>query len=102
MHVRSMGGYGGVVAQSIKYQNSDYIVLYGHLSPSSLVTSGTVVTAGQNIGVLGKGFSKETDGERRHLHLSIIKGSKLSLKGYVPTQYGLSSWIDPVDLLNSR
>lgn len=97
-----VSGYGGVVAQSLKYQDSDYIVLYGHLSPSSLAPLGTDVVAGQQIGVLGKGYSPETDGERRHLHLSVIKGSKLNLKGYVPTESALSLWQNPGDFLNSR
>jgi murein DD-endopeptidase MepM/ murein hydrolase activator NlpD len=95
-------GYGGLVAQSLNYKNSEYIVLYGHLAPSSLSPLGTVLTTGQSIGVLGKGYSPETDGERRHLHLAIIKGSKLNLKGYVSQEVDLALWQNPVDFLNLR
>ena len=54
------------------------------------------VVAGQKIGVLGDGYTTETDGERKHLHFGIIKGNVISYKGYVDTEPQLEAWIDPL------
>ncbi|HSX25289.1 MAG TPA: hypothetical protein VLG69_04955, partial [Candidatus Andersenbacteria bacterium] len=72
------------------------IGIYGHINPSSLPKVGQKVTAGQQIGVLGKGFTSETDGERKHLHLGLVKGTTFTLLGYVPNKSQLSGWIDPL------
>lgn len=95
-HVISSGtvnGYGGFVA--IHHQNT--ISTYGHLRPSSLVKNNTNVKKGDQIGVLGTGFTSETDNERKHLHFSIINGTKLDLRGYVSTSSSLSLWQNPLD-----
>lgn len=95
-HVISSGtvnGYGGFVA--IRHQNT--ISTYGHLRPSSLVKNNTNVKKGDQIGVLGTGFTSETDNERKHLHFSIINSTKLDLRGYVSTSSSLSLWQNPLD-----
>ncbi len=95
---RTATGYGGVIAIQHVINGQSLIGVYGHLDPKSLVATGAKVAVGQQIGVLGDDKSSETDGERKHLHLSIVKGTVLTIKGYVQTQAELAQWIDPVSL----
>ena len=75
-------------------------VLYGHLDLDSITVGvGDELAQGQVIGNLGQGYSSQTDGERKHLHLSVHKGTGIEYKGYVSTEGALSSWIDPETLL---
>jgi len=88
-------GYGGVLIQDCTYQGKTVTVLYGHLKIASVTKStGDVLSAGTAIGLLGKGFSTETDGERKHLHLSVHRGSAIEYRGYVPTFGELDQWIN--------
>jgi murein DD-endopeptidase MepM/ murein hydrolase activator NlpD len=96
---RWVGGYGGLVAIRHLIEGKEYLAIYGHLDPDSLVGKDQSVTKGQQIGVLGKGFSLETDGERKHLHFALYTGSDLNLKGYVESLDQLSSWVDPKTIL---
>lgn len=89
-----VSGYGGFIA----IQHTTFISVYGHLNPTSLLKTGTIVKKGQNIGTLGDAYSQQTDGERKHLHFGIVKGHKLDLRGYVQDQSELSLWTDPVTL----
>jgi len=91
-------GYGGVFMMEFSFDGQTYAALYGHIRPSSLPKTGTEYKKGQQIAVLGTGYSKETDNERRHLHFGILKGSSTNIKGYVSTQSQLSPWIDPLSL----
>lgn len=91
-----VSGYGGFIAQQISINGQDYIAIYSHLRPSSLVKKGTTLFAGDPIGVLGTAYSAETDGERRHLHFALLKGTKLDFRGYVQNQSDLSLWVDPL------
>lgn len=93
----TINGYGGVVREEFTWQGVTYTALYGHLRPSSLTKLGTV-KQGEQIGVLGQGYSAETDGERRHLHLAILKGSSGNVRGYVASQAALAPWLDPISL----
>jgi len=45
--------------------------------------------------VLGDHESAETDGERKHLHFGIHKGSDIDMRGYVAIEEELENWIDP-------
>jgi murein DD-endopeptidase MepM/ murein hydrolase activator NlpD len=90
-------GYGGVVV--IKHQIDGQILyaIYGHLRQSSTLTTGTTVTRGEKIGVLGTGYSGETDGERRHLHFGLAKTNTIA--GYVSSISALNAtWIDPLTI----
>ncbi len=88
-------GYGGVVVQDCTLGGAPITVVYGHVRLMSVIAlAGQQVKAGQQIALLGDGFSSETDGERKHLHLGIHSGSMVSIRGYVQTQTELSSWID--------
>lgn len=89
-------GYGGVAVQACQYQKEPVTVVYGHLKLSSITSAeGTSLKSGDVLGVLGAGYSVETDGERKHLHLDIHKGVEINIAGYVQSPSQLSSWIDP-------
>lgn len=91
-----VSGYGGTIVLKCNINNEDLYILYGHLSPASLILNNSEVKKGQQIAVLGKGYTEETDGERKHLHFSIHKGI-LDLHGYVQAFDELSGWYNPID-----
>lgn len=98
---RVISGYGGVLIQSCHYNDQPITVLYGHLASKSItVKVGDKLKPQQTIGHLGQGYSTETDGERKHLHLGIHRGNAIELKGYVPNQNDLNQWIDAASILN--
>jgi murein DD-endopeptidase MepM/ murein hydrolase activator NlpD len=98
---RQASGYGGVLVEACKLNSRDVTVVYGHLKLSSIsLKIGSKISAGGKIGILGKGFSRETDGERKHLHLAIHKGKTVNLPGYVQNKKDLGNWLDPAALLN--
>ena len=89
-------GYGGVAAQSCMLDGNLITIVYGHLKLASInFKTGENINAGDIIGILGKGYSVETDGERKHLHLGFHQGAEVDIKGYVQNQSELSNWIDP-------
>lgn len=93
-------GYGGVAVQSCKIDAADVTIIYGHLRLSSITPKvGAQLKAGQQIAVLGTGYSTETDGERKHLHFAIHKGTSINILGYVQKQSDLSGWLDPEQYL---
>jgi murein DD-endopeptidase MepM/ murein hydrolase activator NlpD len=93
-------GYGGVVNQSCTIAGQAVTVTYGHLRLASIVKRvGQTLEQGEQIGVLGKGYSTETDGERKHLHLGIHKGTVAVITGYVATAAQLKQWINVIDYL---
>lgn len=93
-------GYGGYAIQRCKINNEDVTVVYGHLRLDSITPAlNDVLKLGQQIAVLGKGYSVETDGERKHLHLGIHKGQGIDSRGYVQSAQELSQWIDAMTLL---
>ena len=93
-------GYGGVMNQSCTLSGQAVTVTYGHLRLASIVKKvGQTLAAGEQIGVLGKGYSTETDGERKHLHLGIHKGAAAVITGYVASPVQLKSWINVMDYL---
>lgn len=93
---QSVPGYGGVVAIQYEINNESVIGLYGHLDNATRLTAGTEVTGGQTVGFLGEDQSIDTDGERKHLHFGILKGTSVSYKGYVNTEAELNDWYDPL------
>ncbi|HZZ99533.1 MAG TPA: M23 family metallopeptidase, partial [Candidatus Paceibacterota bacterium] len=85
-------GYGGVAVQSCTLDGQEVTIIYGHLNLSSIkVTAGQSIKRGDFIGNLGKGYSSQTDGERKHLHLGIHKGSAVDITGYVSSDDLLSN-----------
>jgi len=96
IYSNTVKGYGGVLIQKCWLENSFITVLYGHLNlERSISSDNKVLQAGERIGFLGQGYSDETDGERKHLHLSFHKGEELELRGYVPEENMLTEWLDP-------
>ena len=91
-------GYGGVIAIIHTINNEKVTAIYGHIKQTSLPAAGKKVSAGEEIGILGESGSRDTDGERKHLHLGIVKGSTPNIKGYVQTQAELAAWVDPLTL----
>ncbi len=91
-------GYGGVVAIQHEINGQPVVAIYGHLDPASTPAAGKEVKAGDTVGRLGDGFTPETDGERKHLHFGLYKGTTLNIRGYVQNQSELSAWIDPVSI----
>ena len=93
-------GYGGVAVQSCRIDGKDVTIVYGHLRLSSVtLTVGQAIKQGDQIGVLGTGYSTETDGERKHLHLGIHKGTTVDIKGYEQSKSALSQWLDAKAIL---
>jgi len=89
-------GYGGVAVQQCNIEGQDVTVVYGHLRSSSILPKiHDQIKAGESFAALGKGFSTETDGERKHLHLGINKGVSINILGYVQNQSLLDQWLDP-------
>ena len=92
---RFAAGYGGILVQACELEGSDITIVYGHLKLTSIDAEiGNELTAGEKFAILGKGYSTETDDERKHLHLGIHKGSNIDIKGYVSTETELDSWLD--------
>jgi murein DD-endopeptidase MepM/ murein hydrolase activator NlpD len=93
---KTASGYGGVAVESCKLDGQPVMVIYGHLKLSSIAkNTGNDLKAGDTIGQLGAAHSTETDGERKHLHLGIRKGTSANLLGYVQTKNELKNWVDP-------
>lgn len=96
---RTASGYGGVAVQSCVLDGQTVTVIYGHLKQPSIVPIGTILKKGDRVGILGKGFSSETDGERKHLHLGAHKGTAINITGYASSGE-LYNWLNPADYLN--
>jgi len=96
-------GYGGMLVQACDINNQPVTVIYGHLKLESIeLKIGDDLTVGSVIGILGRGYTSETDYERKHLHLGIHKGSMINTRGYVATESELSNWVDPISVLKNN
>ena len=92
-------GYGGVLVESCELDNQPITVIYGHLKLASIPkNTGDILAQGEEIGILGKAYSAETSGERKHLHLGIHKGAGVNILGYAQSKAELSGWIDPCSI----
>ncbi len=95
-----VAGYGGVLVEECVFDDETVTVLYGHLAaPDILFHKDDKVITGAKIGGLGNDRTSETDGERKHLHLSVKKGTHIDFRGYVTTEEELKKWIDPLSTL---
>jgi murein DD-endopeptidase MepM/ murein hydrolase activator NlpD len=95
---RWVSGYGGALVIRHIIHGQPAQIVYGHLDPTRLSKLGATVAKGERIGYLGQGYTQQTDGERKHLHLGIHMGEAVNLKGYVAQNTELSTWINPVSL----
>jgi hypothetical protein len=92
-------GYGGLLVESCELDGQPVTVVYGHLKLASIAKkAGDTLAKREEIGILGKNFSAETSGERKHLHLGIHRGSSVDIRGYVSKEADLSGWVDPCSL----
>lgn len=98
---QTASGYGGVIAIRHIIKGQNVLAIYGHLAPASLAEVGTRVSAGEKIGILGKAYSRETDGERKHLHFGLYKGADVNITGYVQNKEQLANWLDPQEFFKS-
>jgi len=90
-------GYGGVAVESCFLNNKPVTVIYGHLRLSSIkAETGQSLKARDFLGFLGREYSSETDGERKHLHLGIHLGGSVNILGYVQNKNDLKDWVDPL------
>jgi len=97
---RFASGYGGVAVESCTLDGQAVTVVYGHIRLASVAPKiGAQIKAGDFLANLGTGYSNETDGERKHLHLGIHKGTSVNILGYVQSKSELSGWIDAAQYL---
>lgn len=94
---RRASGYGGLVVQRCSMDGKAVSIIYGHLALSSVTAKkGDILAQGTAIGVLGMAGSTDTDGERKHLHLGLFRGTgAASILGYVASEQELDQWLDP-------
>ncbi len=93
-------GYGGVALQECDLYSEPVTVIYGHLNLESIdAEAEEFLNQGGQIGILGKGFSEETDGVRKHLHLGIHTGSEIDIRGYVQKEEETTRWLDVLSYL---
>lgn len=93
-------GYGGYVVQACKVGGVPITVVYGHLALASIKHEvGDMLNRSETFAHLGRGFSQETDNERKHLHLGIHRGTSVVTNGYIASESGLEDWINVEELL---
>lgn len=92
-------GYGGLLIQRCTLDGQPISVIYGHLSRNGLIEDGETLGSGEQLGYLADARSKDSDGNRKHLHLGIHKGRALDMRGYVQTEEELAEYIDPATVL---
>ncbi len=98
-------GYGGVIGidhdlclggPGYESECMPFSSLYGHLDIEyNTVSVNDMVEVGDVIAILGEGETRETDGERKHLHFSISEDLGTSLPGYINNPDRLVNWVNP-------
>jgi len=96
LEIRKVSGYGGVIIQSAKINGENTTVLYGHIliNESFTPTKGDNISKDTKIATVAPNKSEYSDGERKHLHAGIHKGTDISYAGYVNTKTELSAWLN--------
>jgi murein DD-endopeptidase MepM/ murein hydrolase activator NlpD len=89
-----VSGYGGTVILKCDFNDQALFLVYGHLDPASFISQDEV-KKGDQIAILGKGQTRATDFERKHLHFAVKKG-ELDLRGYVSKEEALNQWLNPI------
>lgn len=92
-------GYGGLLVHRCRIDGQDVTIIYGHLTVEGLPAVKSNVKLGQTIGVLAPAHSTDSDGNRKHLHLGIHKGTELDIRGYVMNEQDLAEFLDPAEVL---
>ena len=91
-----ISGYGGVIVQECELDGERINVLYGHLAHNAdnAIALNVVAKAGVPLAPLADDRSELSGGERKHLHLGIIRGTEIDVSGYVDSKVDLAGWID--------
>lgn len=93
-------GHGGVIVQSCVVNGESVTVLYGHVDPVSFTHfEGSRAGKGDQLALLAAAHTEASGLNRKHLHLSIHKGSEIEYAGYVQSRDELQAFIDPRPLL---
>ncbi len=96
-------GYGGYALQHCMLNGEKVTILYGHLDLQSITAvAAQPLTRGETIGVLGEGYSLETDGVRKHLHLGVHRGTEIDIRGYVQETSEVNAWLDVLPYLQDE
>ncbi len=95
-------GYGGVAVQACRLQGEEVTIIYGHLKLESVtVEVGRELKSGDQIGILGQGYSPETDGVRKHLHFGIHRGPEINIAGYVKDPAEVEARLDAMTFIKN-
>ncbi len=101
--IGTVTGYGGLVIIQHEIGGEKINSLYGHLDiTQSPLKEGLPVKAGDYIAPLGENKTKETDGERKHLHFALYRGDEIKLNGYEQDPAKLADWINPTDFFKQH
>jgi murein DD-endopeptidase MepM/ murein hydrolase activator NlpD len=94
-------GYGGVAVQRCVLDGRAVSVIYGHVRLASIEAAvGDRLVPGQRLGVLGTGYSEETNGVRKHLHFGIRdSATSTDIRGYVPKEDDAAVFLDALEYL---
>lgn len=92
-------GYGGLLVQRCTISGQEVTVLYGHVLLASLPENGTMLTAGDRLGILAPANSYENGWNRKHLHLAIHRGTQIDVRGYVQREADVQNYLDPQEVL---
>lgn len=92
-----VGGYGGVMVVEHMIDDEVVTAIYGHIDLTSTdLGVGDTVEVSQFLANLGDDKSRETDGERQHLHFALYQGPDDGrLQGYERNPENLNNWINP-------
>lgn len=94
--LETIGGYGGVMRVQHDIDNEIITAIYGHIDVGSVeIAVGDRVEKGQFLANLGDHHSRETDGERQHLHFALYEGTDARLAGYERRVTAVDNWINP-------
>ncbi len=102
-YLKWVSGYGGVMV--IEHEVGDEVVnaIYGHIDiDSTSLKVGDRVIKSQFLANLGADKSKQTDGERQHLHFALYAGETLRINGYEKNVSNLKNWINPQDFFRDH
>lgn len=98
--VEEVRGYGGLVVVEHELKGQPVTAYYGHVNLESVTKrAGEKVEKGEKLADLGEDCSRETDGERKHLHFAIRRGREIDVRGYVQTNEELKEWLNPREVM---
>lgn len=98
----TINGYGGVMVLACQLDGEAVRVIYGHLDiEKASYRLGDLVTTDKQLAVLAPAYSNLSGGERKHLHLGVLRGETIDWRGYVNNESDLERWYDPLELMRA-